>query len=325
MVMIMFAKIISLFFMLYLAISSVFNIPLNGYESKQLFIDTDFENGFSVISQQTENGAGVKLGDFVYNESTTPDWMIGQWNSGECLWADRVESDKYTITDGSTKTVTYNPEEKSVLLRLNAANVYNGEVAGDGAWPHLLLEQSPICDYAALSDKDKTFYNCSADRIVASLDIKLSDFVDTTNKDGINAAQFLAYFYMKGTEKHEFIWFGLNLFDDRGYQDTYWALDEASNCMIYSLSTKDTYGFKSRSLFRNGKPYVSDEWVHVEIDLTEHINDAVKRANEDNIFGRKISKEEFYFGGTNIGFEIHGNYDCTVEIKNFNLTSYNKS
>lgn len=322
--MIMFAKILSLIFMLYLAISSAFGIPLSGYESKQLFRDPEFEKGFSVVSQQTENGAGVKLGDFIYNENSTPDWMIAQWNSGKCLWADRVESDKYTITDGLTKTVKYNPAEKSVLMRLNAANIYNGEAAGDGAWPHLLLEQSPICDYASLSDKEKSFYNCSADRIVASLDIKLSDFVDTTNKDGINAAQFLAYFYMKGTEKHEFIWFGLNLFDDRGYQDTYWALDKASNCMIYSLSTKDTYGFKSRSLFRNGKPYVSDEWVHVEIDLTEHINDAVKRANEDNIFGREISKEEFYFGGTNIGFEIHGNYDCTVEIKNFNLTAYNK-
>ena len=323
--MIMFTKILSLFFMFYLAVSSVFNIPLKGYESKQLFADSGFEKGFSVVSQQTENGAGVKLGDFVYNENSTPDWMIAQWNSGKCLWADRVESERYTITDGLTKTVTYNPADKSVLLRLNAVNVYNGEAAGEGAWPHLLLEQSPICDYASLSDKEKSFYNCSADRIVASLDIKLSDFNDTTNKDGINAAQFLAYFYMKGTEKHEFIWFGLNLFDDRGYQDTDWALDKASNCMIYSLSTKDTYGFKSRSLFRNGKPYVSDEWVHVEVDLTEHINDAVKRANEDNVFGREISKEEFYFGGTNIGFEIHGNYDCTVQIKNFNLTSYNKS
>lgn len=321
----MFGKILSLFFMIYLAVSSAFNIPLSGYESKQLFNDTGFENGFSVIAQQTEGGAGVKLGDFVYNENTIPDWTVAQWNSGKCLWADRVESDKYTITDGSSKTVIYNPTDKSVLLRLNATDVYKGEAAGEGAWPHLLLEQSPICDYASLSDKDKPFYNCSADRIVASLDIKLSDFKDTTNKDGINAAQFLAYFYMKGTEKHEFIWFGLNLFDDRGYQDTYWALDEASNCMIYSLSTKDTYGLKSRSLFRNGKPYVSDEWVHVEVDLTEHINDAVKRANEDNIFGREISAEEFYFGGTNIGFEIHGNYDCTVEIRNFNLTAYNKS
>ena len=37
-----------------------------------------------------------------------------------------------------------------------------------------------------------------------------------------------------------------------------------------------------------------------------------------------IAEEDFYIGGTNIGFEIHGNYDCTVDIKNFNITSYNR-
>ena len=28
--------------------------------------------------------------------------------------------------------------------------------------------------------------------------------------------------------------------------------------------------------------------------------------------------------GANIGFEIHGNYDCTFEFKNFNMVAYNK-
>lgn len=26
--------------------------------------------------------------------------------------------------------------------------------------------------------------------------------------------------------------------------------------------------------------------------------------------------------GTNIGFEVHGNYDCTVQIRDYNLVSY---
>ncbi len=321
-----FNKIASLFFMFILAFNSAFGLPLNGYESRQLFNDTEFEKGFTVMSQKVENGVGVELGNFTYNESTDkPDWMIAQWNSGNCLWADRIESDKYTITDGLTKTVTYNPDDKSVSMRLNAANIYNGEPAPMENWPHLLLEQSPICNYNELSEKDKTFYNCNTDRMVLALDIRLKDFLDTTNKEGVNATQFLAYFYLKGTNDSNFIWFGVNLFDDRGYFDETWALDEGSGQMIFCLSTKDTFGSKRNSLFRNGKPYVSDEWTHVEVDLKPYIEKAIAKANSSNTFGEKVTVEDFYIGGTNIGFEIHGNYDCTVDIKDFKITSYNKT
>lgn len=48
----------------------------------------------------------------------------------------------------------------------------------------------------------------------------------------------------------------------------------------------------------------------------------VHHVYEDQIFGEKVSVSDFYIGGTNIGFEIHGNYDCTMEIKDFNLLSY---
>ncbi len=317
----MISKIFSFLFMIYIALTSALGIPLKGYESKQLFADPDFRNGFTVMSQQTVNGNGVALGDFTYGALTKPSWMLSQWGSGKCLWADRAESDVYTITDGSTKFVTYNPEDKSVSMRLNAANVYNGAPAGEGSWPHLLLEQSPI----PFADSEKAFYNCSSGRIVLSLDIRLSDFKASANPEGVNAAQYLAYFYLKGTNDKDFIWFGVNLFDDRGYQDTYWALDEASNQMIYCISTADTYGTKGRSLYRNGRPFVSDEWVHIELDLTPHLEQAMARANESDTFGRQVSLNDFYIGGTNIGFEIHGNYDCTVDIKNFNLTSYKRT
>ena len=321
----MLQKISSFFFMIILSITSLLEIPLSGYEAKQLLNDVSFEKGFGVISQQTENGAGMKLGDFKYNENTEePCWTIAQWNSGKCLWNDRIESDKHTITDGLTKTVTYNPVDSSVSMRLNGANVYNGEAADYESWPHLLLEQSPICDYGTLREEDKGFYNCSADRVVLSLDIRIKDFVDTTNKDGVNAVQFLTYFYLKSTDNNKFIWFGADLFDSRGYNDTYWALDEGSGQMIYCLSTKDTYALKSRSLYRNGKPYVSDQWVHIETELKPHIENAIKKANQSDTFGQEVSVDDFYIGGTNIGFEIHGNYDCTIEIKNFRLTSYNK-
>ena len=317
-------RILSFFFMLFLSFSSFFGIEQQAYESKALFKDSEFENGFTVMSQQTVNNSGIPLGNFSYRGTDrTPSWMIAQWNSGPCLWADKITADDYTITDGETKWVTYNPIDNSVSMRLNAANVYKGEAATAEAWPHLLLEQSPICDYFSLSPTDKAFYNCSADHMVLSLDIKITDFKDTTNSDGINAVQYLAYFYLKGNDNNKFIWFGVNLFDSRGAVDTYWALDEASQRMIYCVSTKDTYGSLSRSLIRNKEPFISDEWVHIELDLSPHIAQAIKAANESDTFGTTVTQEDFYIGGTNIGYEIHGNYDCTIVIKDFQIISYN--
>lgn len=316
----MVARIIAFIISIIFALLGTIIPPPAEYRVKSLFADEGFENGFTVMSMQTQNGQGVPLGNFTYNAlPVMPDWMIAQWGSKYCLWDEREESDMYTITDGKTKTVTYSPEEKSVSMRLNAANVYGGEPAGEGNWPHLLLEQSPL----KVMPGDTAFYSCAADKLMLTLDIKLTDFKDTTNKEGINAAQYLAYFYIKGVTGHEFVWFGVNLFDSRGLQDTYWRVDTAgSNQMIYTISTADTYGCGLRSLTPFGKPFASKQWRHISLNLTPHIQKMIGKANESNLFGRPVTAEDFVVGGTNIGFEIHGNYDCTVAIKNFQMTSF---
>ena len=316
----MVARIIAFIISIIFTLLGIIAPPPVQYQTKHLFADGGFENGFTVLSMQTQNGQGVPLGNFTYNALPAQlEWMIAQWNSRYCLWAERSESDIYTITDGKTKTVRYNPDDQSVSMRLNAANVYGGEPAGEGNWPHLLLEQSPILDAAG---ENKAFYSCAADKMMLNLDIRLADFKDTTNKEGVNAAQYLAYFYIKGVNSNDFVWFGVNLFDSRGLQDTYWSKDTAgSNQMIYTVSTANTYGCGLRSLTPFGNPRVSQKWTHIELDLTPHIKALIAKANESMTFGRTVSAEDFYIGGTNIGFEIHGNYDCTVYIRGFQITS----
>lgn len=321
----MLSRILSFFISLIILISNFLGINSYVYSFKELFCDSSFNSGFSVLSLDTNGNEVIKLGDFTYADSNenSPAWMIAQWNTKHCLWDERKESDKYTITDGLTKSVTYNPEDKSLSMRLNAANVYCNEPAGENDWPHLLVEQSPIAGYEALTGDDKLYYRCDSDRIVLNLDVRIKDFKDTTNLDGINACQFLAYFYLKGVNTQDFIWFGVNLFDSRGLQKIYWSVDTAgSNNMIYTVSTKDTFGSSRKTLYRNNKPYVNDEWTHVELDLSVYLDDLIRKANASGIYATKLSREDFYIGGTNIGFEIHGNYDCTVDIKDFQLTSY---
>ena len=78
-----------------------------------------------------------------------------------------------------------------------------------------------------------------------------------------------------------------------------------------------------RSFFIDGKvANPSEEWKHIRIDITPHLERCISVANKDNTFGKEVTMEDFYFKGCNVGFEVHGNFDCTFEIKNFNLVSY---
>ena len=75
---------------------------------------------------------------------------------------------------------------------------------------------------------------------------------------------------------------------------------------------------------KEGVVVTGKEWTKVRCDITSHIDRAVELANRDNAYGVPVTKEDLYFSGVNIGFEISGNYDCTIDFKNFNMISYKK-
>ena len=302
------------------------------YKTKKLFADDGFKNGFTVLATKHSGPTGYnRLGNISFPISCAePSWLIAQWHSKHCLFTERKESDPYTITDGITKTVKYSPDDLSVSLRLNARNVYEGRasVAGE-MWPHLLLEQTPLFDNDGISDEKRKFYGADSDKILLTLDLKCPSFGDTTNAEGINACQFQAFFYLRlknptGQTGKNFIWFGVNLFDLRRAFGTYWKADSTSREMIYTISTEETYGGLEKSFNYPGHKMPDDEWHEIRLDLVPHIKRCIELANRDNTFDRPVVPEDFYINGTNIGFEIHGNFDVTFDIKNYNLTSYRK-
>ncbi len=299
-----------------------------GYTSNRLFEDEDMANGF-YVSQVEMKQTAKNYGMFTdYCETAAaPLWAIAPiWSKYDLVENRDTKADKYTLADTyGINTVKYNPEEKSLSLRLDATKVYYGE-AHDSAtynwWPHLLIEQ--------LEEVDKKKNSAAADRVFAEVDLKLSDFKTTTNPEGINACQYVANFYLM-TDKApgQRIWFGLSLFDDRlGGNTTVipsWSPDSAANMYMYIIPTAVVFdGIENSFTPKKGEVVSGDEWKHVRLDITPHIDRAVEWANRDNIFGTQITKEDLYFGGVNIGFEIHGNYDATFEHKNLNIVSYYK-
>jgi hypothetical protein len=318
-----------------------------GYTATRLMQDEGFERGFYVAQTEQKKGY-LEHGTWQdYCETDEkPLWGIGPWWVGTGdgltvvdLWDDRdTTTDKYTLTDkAGINTIKYNPEDKSISMRVNATKIYNGkphykddkstpdvDESNYTWWPHLLLEQaSSFCSF------DKKRNTAASDRMFLELDARISDFKPTTNPDGYNVCDFLIYFYLQ-TDKApgQRIWFGIKLFAGESGYDTVtasWSPDSAAHQYMYGIPQAVIFDGVENS-FNPAKGVVDadGEWKHVRLDVTPHIERAVEWANRDNIFGVEVSVEDMYWNGVNIGFETHGNYDYEFEFKNFNMISYNK-
>ena len=303
-----------------------------GYVSNGMLQDTTFERGFHIMhyEQKPIDHETRRWQDYCETDEK-PVWDIGPWWNCYDLWENRdMTVDKYTLTDDKgINTIRINPEEKYISMRVNATKIYNGEPHDVNTykwWPHLLLNQS----YVKYPVVDKAKNNAGADRVFMEIDIRMPDFKDTINKEGANSCQFPLYFYFI-TDKapSEKIWFGFTLFND--YSRHYvgikpgWAPDSAAHQYMYGVPTASVFGSKDKSFVPGGNVAPpSDEWKHVRVDITEHIDRCVRWANRDKAFGLPVEKKDMYFGGCNIGFEIHGNYDCTFEFKNLDMVAYRK-
>ena len=301
-----------------------------GFTETRILYDEGFERGFYVMKydQSVSSTGHGKFTDYVEAEGA-PLWGIAPYWAKYDLWEHRdTTTDKYTLTDTyGINTIKYNPEEKSILMRLNATKNYNGEPHIKDEykwWPHLLLDQKT--EFAAI---DKQRNSIAADRLFVETDIRLLDFKDTINSEGSNVCSYFIYLYLM-TDKApgQRIWFGLTIFNGLDANDRVkiiWSPDSAANQYMYGMPPAVVFGNTENSFNpAPGVAAVSDEWKHIRLDITPHVERAIEWANRDNIFGVQISKEDMYVGGANIGFEIHGNFDCTFEFKNFNVISYSK-
>lgn len=297
-------------------------------DSLQLISDNNFTQGFTVRSQKdhSNNDSITDLGDFNYGDSSkNPVWILAQWDSGPCLWNDRVSSDAYTIKDQGSKAVTYNPVDESISLYLDTSYYYQGNPStAGGYWPHLLIEQ-PNFGSAITAPETKAFYQCDSDKMILSFRVAMPQYKQTVNpQDWTEAAQLLMYFYVS-SDAGDFVWFGIQIFDSRyekgsGYLGYDGGKPDASNAMIYGISSNDVFGGNSR-LWKNGKPYASDDWIYAEIDLKPYLEDLFIKGKAQGYF-KVDSLEDLSIKGMNAGWEVIGTFQTEAKFKDICLTSY---
>ena len=306
----------------------------NTQTTHQLIRDLAFRQGISLLSQKDhEHGDAYRelaKHDFYGGTATAPVWQLGQWDSGPDLVASLVDAPADTLTDGKWRTFRYDADENTMTFRLDTTCYYQGSPAVQGGyWPHLLIEQCTFAPGEA-AERDRPYYNCDADKMIVSFDIRLGDYSATpVEGDWVRAAQFLLFLYVKGVETDDFCWLGLRLFDSRWETtDHYIGYDNGnpstSGAMIYSIGSKYVYQNAGASLWKNGKPQPNGPWVHVELDVKPYLEDMLRHGGEDGYF-KASGLADLRLDGMNVGWETIGTFDHTMQIRDLQLVSYREN
>ena len=300
-----------------------------GYTATRLLKDEGFERGFYVAQVEQKNALDHGIWRDYCETDEKPLWKIDPYWSLYDLWDNKnPEDDKYTISDTyGVNTIKYNPDEKSISLRLNATNIYEGKPHINSEykwWPHLLIEQDR--EFCAI---DKERNSAGADRMFFEIDTRITDFKPTTNLEGVNTCIAMAVFYLR-TDKSptDFVWFCINLVRPDNLSmpvyKTNWTPDSAAHQYMYGIQNNTVFnGMENSFNYEPGK-LLLNEWKSIRLDVTPHLEQVVAWANRDNIFGLQVTRDDLYISGVNLGYEIHGNYDFTMEFKNMNMVAYNK-
>lgn len=240
---------------------------------------------------------------------------------------DKVSDEVVSITLNNSKFYpTGTPYKRWISGTTDESNLWH-------FWPHLLIEQDtssqPVSIVGGKLTDEK--YDAGADRIFVEFDIKFSNLSKNYNSgsDGTSMS-FMLYSYLRPKSiPGTLIWFGMGLADDATPSDTTaisWGRDSGANTYMYFIPEEIIYGGIENSLSYKVAKNASDknDWVHVKLDLTPHIDKAIEWATAEDAYGLGVTtKDDWFFNGLNIGYECQDNVDATVELANFNFYSYN--
>lgn len=301
----------------------------------QIIPDPDCQQGFYVDGQKdhANNQRFETLGIFCPTHTLEdPLWRLRQWDSGPCIWANRIESVRTTMTDGLSKWVVFDKKEKSWLLRLNTEPYYQGKGAVKGDyWPHLII--SSEIDYQKLPKDKQVYYTGGVDSMIFTLDLRMP-YYTATPRDGdwVRAAQYLVYFVVRNVKDSpsNYIWFGLSMFDSRyENQKSFYMMDvggkgDSTGRPIYVIGMDEMYA-GGKNTFWNDEgtsAQVTNEWTHFELDLVPHLEELCRLAISKGYYSADTTPADLYLTNFSLNWEIIGTFDAGIESKNFRIYSY---
>lgn len=290
-------------------------------EETELFTDPKFETGLYLKSTTTADGSlVVKHLDYEgkAKEKKETVWNMAQWwtpfNFKDAPY--RFENGKH-IYENESRTLSIDSVTGEFEMGLDSWKEYQerfgtSRSSGSQTWSHFLIEQ----DFA------KKVYLSEVSNMTLSFDYRI-DSVELFDKENFNknlhTAQFVMYFIVRNEKLNKFFWFGIPLYDYRGYGDKFsYSIDQgfegATNTLIYSIGREEF--LPNGELPEIGKNY------YLNINLLSYIQDAI-------IFGATTSSinyplKDWEMKDTcvtymNFGWELPGSFRIDSHFSNLSL------
>ncbi len=296
-------------------------------QTKELFGDVNFQNGFQV------NSIGKDLGVLRLNFSgeeldpqTKPTWGLATHASKYDLTQTpvaRAENLVEAKTPGQRVALEKNEQGETVLfLDVATDKEYDAPRTADKRWIHLLLTRDfAPNERAVIGELESLVFSCDA-RVVDWQKLMTDDEFNVN----LHATQASVYFAIhnknpKSPDYCDYIWFGVSFFDDRWpIQTTYVELDGdpktiGTGKLIYRLGDQKTIDD-----LLGGVNAQTKEWVPIRIDLTRYVDDMLKAAQERGLL-TQTTVDELAVVHFNFGWETPGTYRASLALKNIGLTA----
>ena len=268
--------------------------------------DLKFSKGF-VLTGPTH--ASPTRSETFGQKDVKPEWRLPQWTSKGLLDRVQVDNDTVKMTD-DYKSVTLHRKTGAINLTADTLKEYDTpRTSGAQPWVHLLLELSPFPKPIKVNE---------AAEIWAEVEFELTRYTDHGKNDpklkndpGLHAAQLSWFLYLKNTNPeskgfHDFVWFGLSMWDSRHeFVPDFAAQDFAmpNGSFIRSLGTKRFFD----------KPVKIGERVTIRYNIVDALQETLEIAHK-NGFVVNTTIDDVVLDGTNIGWEIPGNYDVGATL-----------
>ena len=226
------------------------------------------------------------------------EWQIAQWHSRGKL--EEVTEDGFA---DAFKSVKVDKRMGAVTLCADTSADYERPRRKGEPWVHLLLEQGKFAQAVRVAE---------AGEIWVEVEFELTHLREFVNpEEETQAAQFSWFLYLKNTReespgRHDFVWFGLSLFDSRhDFTTLYAARDFAvpEGKFIYQAGSES---------FLNEK-VTPGKRVTVRRDILPDIRAAIDAAHAQG-FILHSNFEDMTLDGMNIGWEIPGMFDAGMTI-----------
>ncbi len=293
-------------------------------EQISMIADPHFERGFAVLDPTP--GALVIEGNLQWDASAGPPiWQLGQWDSQSTIFGvvptlqpsgarTYENADKQIIAGGGAAAT-----EPDLILTINGQNEYGGTFRGvSDPWPALLVQQSISEPGGHLGSQAPSIAD------MASLDFQIDARLLYDNRittggynSAIHASQYLIYYTVQNlntasTGYGDFLWFGTALYDDR--------VDVTGQIVLID-------GFTQKLIYGIGiQPFTSEKiadgnWMTIGGDLLPHIKAGLQEAWSQGILLDSQDFADYKIGGMNMGWEMPGMNDASMQIRNFQVTA----